>query len=545
MPQTQRARSGCSEVDRECQGRRTRPVPHRSAWRAHQLARARRRSLEAAIEANDPQLPLQPADPTRTIKRLFGAAPREDVIHVLVKVPRHVAPPPAKRRKLLTDLKREIATPSSFSKTKHGNSYSWVRVVPQCKAQIECHRIDWGDEDATALPVVLLNEVFARFDANCKSIELTVWDTPFALELCRKLSTPFRNEAELPAKSRELLNEYLFEYLPDCSILPISLAHATSDGSYFCNSKLLLNVEFRRGRGEGDGDPTMQNIAYYIHVLPDRVDCQIPSFVLDICGPLLGVSGIVNLSDEKLVCDPLSLKFPVILFDNDDMLVGLARLCASLKFAVRELRKFISCNAVTLKPPIDQLEFPYKNSYEKDDIVTTFRYNKRIQRFTFEAQTESGLQVIVKLSRTYSKEVHEYCANAGVAPTLLHYEVLVNGWIFVVMEKLEAVLLAEVLGTGTVTKSTLESKVRRIQRLLRPQNYVHGDLRESNLMWEESRNELKMIDFDWAGKDGEAFYPPFLNTEVKWPGGVAPGKVLIAAHDDYWLNLLLREASQY
>jgi hypothetical protein len=76
---------------------------------------------------------------------------------------------------------------------------------------------------------------------------------------------------------------------------------------------------------------------------------------VDLCGPLLGVSGIVHLGDKSLVCDPLSLNFPLVAFDNDDMLLGLARLCTSLRRAVRELRELTSCDSPKLNRPLAQL----------------------------------------------------------------------------------------------------------------------------------------------------------------------------------------------
>jgi hypothetical protein len=42
---------------------------------------------------------------------------------------------------------------------------------------------------------------------------------------------------------------------------------------------------------------------------------------------------------------------------------------------------------------------------------------------------------------------------------------------------------------------------------------------------------VRFIDFDWSGAEGVAVYPPFINTLVPWPPGVAPGAPLAQAHD--------------
>ncbi|KAF4031784.1 putative protein kinase domain-containing protein [Phytophthora infestans] len=440
---------------------------------------------------------------------------------------------PSPKRLKLTDMKEMLLSNTLVTwscRTLYGNSFSSVSLVPkEDERKEECHQIVW-EEGAPVIPVVLLNEVFARFDANCKSIELTSSDIPFVLELCSKLSTPFYSEDEFASKALSLLSKYLFPDVPIRSSL-------VSDGCSCYKSRLLINVKFQKGKGENL--PTMHNIGCYIHALPDPVDCQVPSFLLDFSGTLLSVSGVVNVGADKLVCDPLSAGFPLFLFENDDLLLGLARMCASLKVAFKELSALISSNSETLKPPMDQLQFPYRRSYMNAGVITKFTYKKRILNLTFEAETESGIAIIVKFSRTYGKEVHIHCANAGVAPALLHCEVLVNGWRFIVMEKLNSVPLMDILQEKGIARKVLEPKIRRIGEVLQQKNFVHGDLRLSNLLWEEEQSELKIIDFDWAGKYGETVYPPFLNTGGLWSDGVGPGNAIQPAHDEYWIELLL------
>ena len=68
-------------------------------------------------------------------------------------------------------------------------------------------------------------------------------------------------------------------------------------------------------------------------------------------------------------------------------------------------------------------------------------------------------------------------------------------------------------------------------------DYVHGDLRPQNIIVAE--NKVYIIDFDWAGKDGEATYPPTLNTASNWAPGVMPNCQITKEHDNYQLNLVL------
>jgi len=47
--------------------------------------------------------------------------------------------------------------------------------------------------------------------------------------------------------------------------------------------------------------------------------------------------------------------------------------------------------------------------------------------------------------------------------------------------------------------------------------FVHGDLHSRNILF-GSTGDVKFIfiDFDWAGKDGEAQYPESLNPQINW-----------------------------
>ena len=45
---------------------------------------------------------------------------------------------------------------------------------------------------------------------------------------------------------------------------------------------------------------------------------------------------------------------------------------------------------------------------------------------------------------------------------------------------------------------------------------VHEDVREYNLLTNEA-GDVKLIDFDWAGKAGTVRYPHNLNDGVEWP----------------------------
>ena len=56
---------------------------------------------------------------------------------------------------------------------------------------------------------------------------------------------------------------------------------------------------------------------------------------------------------------------------------------------------------------------------------------------------------------------------------------------------------------------------------------VHGDLRNANIIVRGARglapqSDVRLIDFDWAGRAGEVCYPLTRNAELDWAPGSAP-----------------------
>jgi len=56
---------------------------------------------------------------------------------------------------------------------------------------------------------------------------------------------------------------------------------------------------------------------------------------------------------------------------------------------------------------------------------------------------------------------------------------------------------------------------------LHAQGYVHGDLRPTNILINDKK-EIKIIDFDWAGKKDETRYPIFMNLDIPWHSDAKP-----------------------
>ncbi|CAK4623060.1 unnamed protein product [Aphanomyces euteiches] len=276
----------------------------------------------------------------------------------------------------------------------------------------------------------------------------------------------------------------------------------------------------------------MENLVHYINSLPDKVRGTMPCFLIDICGPLLSVFGVVNVGDDSILCEPLVASVPLILFDNVGLMTMVARVCASLKAAVNCLA---SSNTHKVAPHgVHRCRFPYHASAIIDGRRVDIEYHERILHHVFTARVvQTGRPVVVKFAKQYGSEVHRYWAKEEFAPALLHSEELINNWIFIVMDKLELTPLNQ----ASVDISKISGQVLKIQGRLAAAKYVHGDLRENNVLWDTGSSRVVLIDFDWAGKDGKTLYPMFMNPDIEWPEGA--NRPLRIAHDAHWIKLLL------
>lgn len=156
--------------------------------------------------------------------------------------------------------------------------------------------------------------------------------------------------------------------------------------------------------------------------------------------------------------------------------------------------------------------------------------------------------MVVKFASRYSREAHELLSNASppLAPRLWHCarEPSVNNLFVVVMDYVEHRWHAgEVLRMNTAQIESLRLAVR----MLHAAGLVFGDLRGPNVLLVEDR--VMLIDFNWAGKEGEAKYPgdillPLERTEIppiKWHPQVKRGGLIKQKHDVFMFSKLTGE----
>lgn len=159
----------------------------------------------------------------------------------------------------------------------------------------------------------------------------------------------------------------------------------------------------------------------------------------------------------------------------------------------------------------------------------------------------------------YGDKVHELLAEHGHAPTLYGLyeanglptlyvmEYLSDDWmtLFDFKQQHEAVYRLHLVA--------IRSTLRKVLDILERNGFVHGDMRANNIMIQVKSNQptpsatkengvnLKLIDFDWAGKTGEVHYPAHRNDDIEdieWPS--AAGTAIVTGHDrmlvDSWMR---------
>ncbi|KAF9492953.1 hypothetical protein BDN71DRAFT_1509053 [Pleurotus eryngii] len=416
--------------------------------------------------------------------------------------------------------------------------------------------------NTTAPPVELYNPAFSQFlaDIGDPTLEVPKELIPKVAELMDLASAIYNGEETRKQTLQGPLNDVL-----DCALEGVTNSDATAP--YPSGSQVLVNIigrptvvcigEINSEFGERSTDVTTQ-VSFLMQrtwSLPDhdyvRERCCCPTFLVAIGGPWLGILGAVlthkcivqRLTD--LVWLGISTSF------EEQRCIRLSKLFHSLARGLCRLRDWFNTelpNFPLTVTPSHQRFFPAITSYLGASGEVFFRYLRPLERdnacviFLAEIVQPSGCEqgqlIVVKFAARYCVEAHELLAHADMAPKLLHCGQALPGrpgLLLVAMEYLSGVA-AHCLTLEQWRSYDINSNVGKIVGVLHGKGFVFGDLRTPNIMYVNGL--FKLIDFDWAGKEGEARYPPFLSTGIHWPPGVQPSALITREHDMEWLRRL-------
>ena len=229
-----------------------------------------------------------------------------------------------------------------------------------------------------------------------------------------------------------------------------------------------------------------------------------------------------------------------------------AHIMLSLRRNIEKLRQYyegvkvVATNAEALHPRF----FPSARAYrDKENKIVEFKYTTPLELdstcVTFLARTTSGplKDVVIKFVQRYGEEAHSLLAGENLAPQLLYHGkigVLEGSPSYghlrmVVMEYIDG----ETFDKAKQIPSNWVDQVRHALEVLHSHGYVFGDLRQPNIMVTRN-NDIKLIDFDWAGTQQESRYPLLISPNLEWPAGVGVLSLMDASHDDDMLNRLIQ-----
>ncbi|KAG8946581.1 hypothetical protein FRC04_011559 [Tulasnella sp. 424] len=457
------------------------------------------------------------------------------------------------------ELRAEIyepQPPSAFARCSH-----WVRQQ-KGPAFINCLR----PPERSGLPLNLLHPLFAEFLDLIEGSPPDGSDPKFilaervAIELCQEMPRHFDTEGNRLDEFERIVTR-LFEEIGSFSKeFPVGSGRADLVLKMSFPVGAVLIGEGRNEPGGSCGDPYMQVVASYdawarqVKQTP-RIDAGCPCFVFCVDGPNILFGGGFRDNGVSVV-EPLSgwcVMMPHVQLKREQTL---ARHLYALSSCLMDQSKFLKAlpSRTAYCPRIYDafirldsrervlLEFiePFKNPWRRRRGVFDLLFHALAKEKTGNdlPAKESSVLVKVPIGSAYGLEPHVLAASAGFAPRLLGTASIPGAPVIYVMELLSSkkwfhLVKAELPKDITERqKKDLRNRGTALISFLSEHQLVHGDLRGCNIMCRRGDNDvdLRVLDWDWAGKRGTARYPAALNTEVGYQG--LPGGLIETSHDE-------------
>lgn len=238
---------------------------------------------------------------------------------------------------------------------------------------------------------------------------------------------------------------------------------------------------------------------------------------------------------------------------NESHITRVARTFYALKASLKKLTSYYESLDPTVDLLVDSRYFPSITAYRHDGGHVKFKYVGFLENgpdcIILRARTETmpAQDIVVKFVDRYGHRAHQILADQGLAPKLLYCgsprldddsdEPSYQSISMVVMEYVDGDTLAVAKQKMFETSvEAVRSAVQRALDLLHSHGLVFGDLRPPNVMITRD-GKVKLIDFNWAGEEGQAKYPPLISPGIAWPEGVKALAVMRREHD---LDMLIR-----
>ncbi|PVF96566.1 hypothetical protein CPB86DRAFT_708723 [Serendipita vermifera] len=401
------------------------------------------------------------------------------------------------------------------------------------------------EASCATIPIALLHQVFAEFLENCQHHVTTVQDNRWLLDLRRAMLLEYAEEGGRASRFREIFTIHTDIDLPNATV---PNTKDQTDGHFAINRHFLLITEAKNEWIGIAADPQLQAFVYYIESVRALVKTSeifkrspLPCLIIYYVGSLIGFAGVAT--GAKAQFEPLTPLFDLATNQHDTLaLKAVARTLGAVRIALNSLRKYYSeLKGLHPSHAMDSPIYPSRTYYTNgSNTRVEFDYKARLDedKLLFRVLTrEDGQERIVKFTQKYSKQAHEYSAAHGIAPILYAVERIGGGWMMIVMEYLNKDNYT-LLRDSSIPLENRSNIVANAVSILHQGGYVHGDIRDVNIMvrcdWNavDSSSGIKLLDFDWAGLDGQAQYPANVNHEgIRRPQEAIDGQHITKDHD--------------
>ncbi|PPQ79188.1 hypothetical protein CVT25_002773 [Psilocybe cyanescens] len=495
----------------------------------------------------------QPILPTQSLSEMFPRVEKNH-LHIIVQVP------------IAGDKKEEEGRDriSALHKRFQNVLSRTLNVMPPSESpessaytnsQLACSINDGRYQEkeprtSVAPPVQLFHPVFARFLDDLKGTDDIPDDIIRATtEYMKAASTIYTTEEKRQAELTPI----------HCRILGVDMQTILNDESTDADGVveslmavgrfLILLKEDKNEFGEGGSDPSTQaglSMAHFwaqpkLEKLRNATNC--PTFVVATAGPWIVILGAVFT--DGLIVQRLTDYIWVGLDSalNEAHISRVARIFYALKSGLDKLESYYEAVKLSDASPAASRYFPSINAYHTGEELVHFKYVGFLEDgpdcTTLRARTLSTppRDIVVKFVERYGARAHRLLADNGLAPELIYYgsprlndeEPSYNSLFMVVMGFVDGQTLAK----SKLNKEEAEKvrgALKNALKLLHDNGLVFGDVRSPNVMITAAK-EVKLIDFDWAGEEGQAKYPYLISPGIPWPAGVQPLAVIERDHD--------------
>ncbi|CAG8604043.1 4687_t:CDS:2, partial [Paraglomus brasilianum] len=272
-----------------------------------------------------------------------------------------------------------------------------------------------------------------------------------------------------------------------------------TDGHALANNYPYLITECKNEIGNSGADPYLQGGLYYYEFMRklslDAPASTLPCLHIFYFGAFFGFAGSA-ISNKGVHLEVLLPVSPVIWHPYDTIMqTWAARVFGAFMWTVNELRGY------------------YEHGRHKPLWKGTF---VGLPNTDFPYKHERLLAMLYALN--IPGVIQQQHASLGVAPRLRGFEQLPHKWYMVVMDVMDRAYLPYSHRTkDNISFPSVEVLHRRVEEVVNTfheQNFVHGDLRDTNLFVQKNgEGKFMPIDFDWSGTAGEVRYPINVNCD--------------------------------